>query len=285
MELPGGFLTEADAVVQPFHLPRFEHSANQPSLGGSVGTAAERDEIVDKTLNGGDHEAISLGLAHLPPASSNARLDYEEEDRDEGNATDLEEIVPAIEQAYEIPTGRGVPKTMQEIAEAAALKKSGISNVDVVSSRTKTPLPDVATAAAPSVSGQPKVHETRTSGRQTPKTNKGGSASKKNSAPSKVRSRRRQTPTSDIDIDPDNDGDPGDWDEFQDEDEGADRPARKHKAKPARSDLKRKRTESVSAIPAPHPSTRVLRARAPKSAEKLKAEKEAELAYRKATAE
>ncbi|KAL5520128.1 hypothetical protein ACEPAG_1788 [Sanghuangporus baumii] len=57
-EQPGGFLTEADAVVQPFHLPRFEHNAYQPAA--DVGTAAERDEVHDKFASDGDvREAIA----------------------------------------------------------------------------------------------------------------------------------------------------------------------------------------------------------------------------------
>lgn len=48
--------------------------------------------------------------------------------------------------------------------------------------------------------------------------------------------------------------------------------------------LKRKRKDSAPATPAP-PTTRVLRPRAPKSAEKIRAEREAEEAFRDAVAE
>ena len=67
-QAPGGFLTEADAIVQPFHLPRFQHGTYQPfssSTAGDAtkvefpsgtstvtGTAAERDGAADKVSSG-----------------------------------------------------------------------------------------------------------------------------------------------------------------------------------------------------------------------------------------
>lgn len=55
---------------------------------------------------------------------------------------------------------------------------------------------------------------------------------------------------------------------------------RQRRADPSRSALKRKRTATTSTTTVP--STRVLRTRVPKKIETLKAEKEAEAAYRRA---
>ncbi|KAH8114490.1 Rad4-domain-containing protein [Phellopilus nigrolimitatus] len=247
VEQPGGFLTEADAIVQPFHLPRFEHGMLRPSSSGMV--SAEQGEILDEVTR---HSETDRPEADLP--STRSRLDTDLEGEDNTS----EEILPKIDTQHEVAVGGGLPKTMRELAEEMAVRRSQESSTDPSAiSAVKSDVPPPAV--------QPDGRMTRLSGRRSSKPavtttkvqNRKGTTIPKRSYPV----RKRGAPSYNSE-----DG------SLVLDDEQANEPEDS-------SDDKQQRTRSAKGLP------QLLRARMPKNAEKVKAEREAEEAYRKAIAE
>ncbi len=114
----GGFVAEGDAVVQPFHLPRFEHGTYQPLASGlpAPGTSVEENGVVGKIPN--------FGLGGLTaPATSSRLLEYDEAEMS------LPDVAPVDDAVWDARPARlsGVPRTMLELAEEEA---AGMANGD-----------------------------------------------------------------------------------------------------------------------------------------------------------
>lgn len=281
IEQPGGFLTEADAVVQPFHLPRFEHSAYQhPS---NVGTAAERDEAFDKITA---IETVDLPAGTQPPTNTNLDADLEHEDDD-----DLEEILPTTNGQIITSAGARAPKSMRELAKESATRQMGTNTTEFIGGRAQMPAETLEADSSISAK-QSDNRTTRSSEKRTSNSSAATTRQSKNGDAGKINRRRRParkrngTPSSMSSVESsDRDDDlanSGLGSNGEDGGEDAKNP-RQRRAGSSKSILKRKRSELVFTTPSP--STRVLRARVPKTTEKIKAEKEAETAYRKAVAE
>ncbi|EJC98123.1 Rad4-domain-containing protein [Fomitiporia mediterranea MF3/22] len=281
IEQPGGFLTEADAVVQPFHLPRFEHGAYEPEL--EVGTAAERDEAHDKLTTG---EAVDLQVSAQPPKDSNLGGYLVEEGEDD----DLEEILPVSDGQTITSTAVRTPKSMRELAEESATQQMGTDTTEYNGGLVQ--MPADTGEKPPALIGQDNVRNqrpvrTRNSNSSTPSTRRNSMRSVVKTSKRRNSGRKRNTtsssalssPSSGRDDNLDNEDLGNSWEE-SDDDIGNSRQRRTGSSK---SILKRKRTELASTVPPP--STRVLRTRVPKTAEQVKVEKEVEAAYRKAIAQ
>lgn len=114
--------------MQPFHLPRYEHSIFQPTT--SVGTAAERDEASDKIGAIGHTDLTGI------EASENADLAVDLDD-DDG---DLEEILPTTNgHVITSVAGNGIPKSMRELAEENATRQMGSDTTEYIGGPAKKP--------------------------------------------------------------------------------------------------------------------------------------------------
>ncbi|KIJ26683.1 hypothetical protein M422DRAFT_191935, partial [Sphaerobolus stellatus SS14] len=229
----GGFLLEtADNVVEAYSLPKPVHIMD-PSSSKQV-TAGEED----KDMQPFDNEAFHRFTSGI----------LEEENVDE----DMEEVQPAL-PVRGLTTG--VPKTMQELAEAP--------DAFMATAEPEQPLPPPQAAAPPPT----KIAASKQKGgRKTRQTNGNKAAPK--AKPTQIRSTRRgkkraRSPSSEEEAELE--GDDGD-----DDGDGKNTP-------------KRSRGKVVP-TPAPSTSTRTLRARKPKPEEIIRQERELELAFRKAIA-
>jgi xeroderma pigmentosum group C-complementing protein len=313
---PGGFLIEADSIVQPFHLPRFEHGSYEPfsSAGGqgsvvegsngggvrlagpSTSTATERDEVSDEIPL--DLGGSGAGMRHLgdvnarASAAADADLGLEEHAHgrgDEGSDGDMEDIFPQASGSFNavpmhtqnsggaLSASGGVPKSMLELAEERlkqATENSGKS----------TERDDYATRA----NGGVEKHASATNGqtlRPRGRATKISAQQQKPTRASKRKPAKRKRDTSSA-SEPEMSAEPEIFDNFEagrgqeNEDDASGGRARRTKANTTRRTTRPKGPAKSS--PAPTPPTRVLRTRAPKSPEKLRAEEEAEAALREA---
>jgi xeroderma pigmentosum group C-complementing protein len=247
----GGFLNTADNVVQPYTLPRNLHETLPDTLvHDKFETQTVKNNWPDTQKN------TERNLALVPVSTANA-FDMMEEDEEP-----LEEVV--------IPDNNGtvavVPKTMQELAEAAGHTRESIQDDQIEE------LPSVQQLARPATP-QPVNARASTRGRSTrngtntpagPKVVSNGTTSvKKTPAPRRGQKRARDESATDSD----------------DERLRATAPA------PVISTAaKRSRTAKAAAMPAVK-SDRVLRSRKGKTETQLKEEREQEEAYRRAVAE
>lgn len=354
----GGFLVEADKIVQPFHLPRFEHGTYQPSgetKKYEAGDDSRHREDVKIKL---DVAGASIHRAFGPATeATKLSLNYQEEDSDED---DLEEVVPDSATNGQIggnsQLGTGVPKSMLEHAAEMSTRNMG-QELSPTASRSLTNGAQSKTGLAPADASTPAIalsnktraesfrsgqkgksaqvganrnqrHSARTSPRRPEKTTKARS-SMTNARRRSERATRKNARGQDADSEESEEDKQGDEeesnlseppvsnedgvDEQDDDDDGltsvasdsvsasGGHPRKVNSAAPASmssnsvSARKRKRSEPQSlAQPPPastlanapttssSTSTRVLRTRAPKSAEQLQAERDAELAYRRA---
>lgn len=271
---PGGFLTEADTVVQPFHLPRFEHGAYQPFDNG--GAHLEQDELVDKIMN---RDMTDRSDPEPPQTHLQNSLDYNQE-------PDLEEVIPAVEDQNKNFTGKDGPKTMRELAEAAQASiptNSPMTSGSPLKNTAKSSMRNQLTLA----------NATGLNPRGTQQGSKSSDPGKRSSSAAarrKATRARRESSDESEDVAFDSQSEIGYAQRTEEADiagtdgGGEDLPVHPHKNIIAASlSMKRKRTRSNPATPVP--STRVLRTRVPKSAEVLKSEREAEAMYRRAIAE
>ncbi|KAI5119046.1 hypothetical protein M0805_005912 [Coniferiporia weirii] len=268
-EQPGGFLTDADAIVQPFHLPRFEHGTYEPSSNEVEMTGRSRTTS-ELTV----HDQADQSGRTSPSASSN--------DLEDVLGVDYGEMLTTTDRKSGMPAEDGAPKTMRELAEEVLTGKSQKNSPGLSGNAAQKPRPVISADAA--------VHPPLP-GKQSP-TPAVKMARRGNGIPTKATKRPRSTRKREVlssQSEDDMSGMDGDsiedsqWGE--DAGDGGDNKAssRKQRSNTIRPILKRKRPVSGPATPAP--ATRVLRTRVPKSVEKLKAEKEAEIAFRKAIAE
>lgn len=114
----GGFLTAADDVVQPFHLPKFQYPHAEPSFPSTPTVLPAKDEPM--TIAG----LTSEGPQYEPSENVTYDLSIMDVDMD----SDMEEI-PVV-----LPVARDVaPMTMREMAESAAkLREEATGTVDDV---------------------------------------------------------------------------------------------------------------------------------------------------------
>lgn len=267
VEAKGGFLTEADTVVQPFHLPRFEHSEYHPAPN-DIGTSGEQDELVDKVLNreGPNHSTRD------PPSDTRLSEDQvglkpDDDDLDLENADSNSYQTSVTVSDLESAVATFVPKSMTELAKEAESRREvellHLNNPVVTSipqefhgkndTQERVPTPRISNNRAVSNAKAPKARM----GDQKPNT--------LDELGYEVNPGRDEASGGDIVI------------------EGDTIVCSRKGTKQVQTSLKRKRKVSTPVTPAP--STRTLRPRAPKSAEKVKLEREAEEAYRIATAD
>ena len=107
MDQPGGFLTQADAVVEPFHLPKVQHSSYVPP---PAGTGVEISQIKENA------EKSEMENADII------------QDTDEDDVTHL--AVPAEPQTSYRRLGN--PMTMRELAEIAETKAREVTTSSTV---------------------------------------------------------------------------------------------------------------------------------------------------------
>jgi len=153
----GGFLVDADDVVQAFHLPRYQYQ--QDSLAPSP-------QFVDSIVNGDDGQDTN---GDVPDVMS---YDVELMDVD----SDIDDVIPMLPASG---NGAGAPKTMRELAEDAARKEknANLSGRDDESTDGEDydPSPSVSTLVDKSKrltrsSGATYTTGTPTGGRNTPAT-------------------------------------------------------------------------------------------------------------------
>ncbi|KAL5501487.1 hypothetical protein ACEPAH_8747 [Sanghuangporus vaninii] len=278
-EQPGGFLKEADAVVQPFHLPRFEHNAYQPVA--DVGTATERDEVHDKFVSDGDVNPTTD--AQLLPRSNLSAYPSEEEEDD-----DLEEVFPLTDSKTITSVEAQAPKSMLDFARENEARQLRAKTSDLGIEDEET-LSDVRGPCEPSQNQHTNDLTTHSPARKRdslssiPKRRQ-----KKNSATAKSNTSRRsarkrseyRTSSSLSDL---SDLDDNLANGAHNDEESGDVDARKSGLPSGSSrSVKRTRIEEGSTTPS---STRVLRKRIPKTVEQIRAERDAEAAYREAIAD
>ncbi|PIL22401.1 hypothetical protein GSI_15089 [Ganoderma sinense ZZ0214-1] len=270
--IAGGFLVGVDDVVQPYALPRnlheiIEHAStghtalgelqttNPGILTAPVADAAEEQDADDVDVSEQGREPLSL-------------LDVDDKLEVEGSGSEddddaMEEVV------VDAPPLARTPKTMQELAEEAARRNGDANHRADDEEELVIAAPPLATGEKAAANGRKtSASRSRTkSGTSTPRPNtrgksKASAASTSKAAPRRTRKRTRsQVEHSDSDR----------------EEEGG------GEANPPGSTVKKPRTRA--APPPAEPSTRVLRTRKPKDADKVREEKEMEAAYRRAIAD
>lgn len=215
-------------MVQPFYLPKYQHGTYQPA--------------------GVSGAALKLGVGNFE-SSGPSPLTMETVGEDENE--DIEEAAPAVARP-DLPI-HGIPKTMRELAEAAAKEEPPFQEppapdgprhpphvLDPNTSQNGRALrPPRCQSGTPSTRNTTPVAPARVSARRTGRKRARGARSSSRSSSG---------------------GDGG-------ADEDAPTPSKRGKAV------------------AVAPTTRVLRSRAPKNAETLRKEREAEAAFRRAVAE
>lgn len=253
--------------MQPFHLPRFEHSEYHPAPN-DIGTSAEQDELVDKVLNreGPSHSSRDPPFdTRLSEDQVGLKLDEDENDLDLENPGLNSYQTPVMVSDLEGAVATFVPKSMIELAkEAESRREDGLLHL-----------------SNPVVSSDPQVTNGTSDTQErvpTPRISSNRAVSNAK-APKARRGNRKPNTLDELD-----DGVHAGVDEASRKDTVIEGDTFVCKGtKQAQTSLKRKRKVSTPVTPAP--STRTLRPRAPKSAEKIKLEREAEEAYRIATAE
>ncbi|KAL5524625.1 hypothetical protein ACEPAF_9765 [Sanghuangporus sanghuang] len=277
-EQSGGFLTEADAVVQPFHLPRFEHNTYQPAA--DVGTATERDEVHDKFVSNGDVNPTTD--AQVLPRSKLSAYPSEEEQDD-----DLEEVFPLTDSKTITSVEAQAPKSMLDFARENGPRQSRTKTSDL-DIEDKETLSDVRGPCEPSqnqhtnnlTTGSPARQRDSLSSIPKRRQKKNSATTKSNTSRRSARKHSEYRSSSSSELS-DLDGNLANGD--HNDEESGDVDARKSGLPSGSSrSVKRNRTEEVSTTPS---STRVLRKRIPKTVEQIRAERDAEAAYREAVAD
>ena len=257
---------------------------------------------------------MSKDEADVDPQGSLISPEYMGADDDETNKeiNDFEDLSPEISTRAKQPVGNGVPKSLLELAEARAAQRVLDSSVDDDGDRGEQFDMEGRTYGHNGTVKRPSRGEMAPRAAAKPRLRMKGSESS-HAIPrvrTPARGRRRNnkidededlttTNVSDVssfnNYDDDSDGDAVDMDSVNGGDSNIDSGRKGKKSRSQRLDssgpkLKRKRSGAARAgataiSTMPSPSTRVLRTRTPKSAEKLQAEKEAEAAFRKAVAQ
>lgn len=260
--------------MQPFHLPRFEHSEYHPAPI-DIGTSAEQDKLVNKVLNreGPNHSSRDPPFdTRLSEDQVGLKPDEDEDDLDLENAGSNTYQTSVKVSDLEGAVATFVPKSMIELAKEAELRREDgllhLSNPVV----TSVPQVSIGTSGTQERVPTPRISSNRAvSNAKAPKA----------STPKARRGNRKLNTLDELDDDVH-----AGVDEASGGDiviEGDTIVCSQKGTKQAQASLKRKRNVPTPVTPAP--STRTLRPRAPKSAEKMKLEREAEEAYRIATAE
>jgi len=264
----GGFVAEGDAVVQPFHLPRFEHGTYQPLASGlpAPGTSVEGKGVVGKIPDFG------LGSS-TAPATSSSLLEYDEAEMS------LPDVAPLDDAVWDARPARpsGVPRTMLELAEEAAGMANGDPKEETEGEGGGEGEGDVkASLSTPKQNGSRRSEARSRRRASAAMTNgRGGKASGKAKAPGRGKGRRRSVRDDEEHMASESEAEVV---ESEDERAGVSSEDAGTRVVP----LKRKR--SAPTVPSIK-SDRVLRTRTPKSAKQLEEEREAQTAYRRAIAE
>ncbi|THH11143.1 hypothetical protein EW145_g849 [Phellinidium pouzarii] len=279
-EQPGGFLVDAaDTIVQPFHLPRFEHGAYQPSLNNmekAVGQVSIADEYI-KNKSADASPSASKGFGMEIEAEANA----EAEEMIHNDPEEIE-ILPPIDKQHGTPTGKRFPKTMRELAEELSARHAQGEPSEAIDDADQNS--DTVISAVGYTTPLPEHAMNRVSGSSEKRSSKSTTAKmalRKKATSSKTSKRARPTRKRAPPLDSDDDSPDVEGGSTEEEARHGGETSSNQQFEEPKPNLKRKRSETVPAIS----STRVLRARVPRSTEKLKAEKEAEEAYRQAIAE
>jgi len=128
--LGGGFLTAADDVVQPFHLPKFQYPHGNLSFD-----LPPTRPIVDSDLT-------AMATAVDEPVDEPPR-DFTSECRTMDTGSDMEEMTTTPPAASGV-----VPKTMQEMAESAARQLANDADaIEVVVTDTNTHRPSASSTS------------------------------------------------------------------------------------------------------------------------------------------
>ncbi|KAI0821974.1 hypothetical protein BC628DRAFT_1460116 [Trametes gibbosa] len=297
----GGFLTGVDDVVQPYTLPRnlrsiVEHAGTRQSALGErahagPGTAIDVDSLDDdeKEEDDGGANAAVGGRGALQGREDTLRVISAHGIEDGGDEdAEMEDVAVAA-----APQLNGAPKTMQELAEAAArhVANDDEESAGTPAARTPAAAPEQKAAANAGSGTGRSTRAARSgargasrSGTRTPaaarRKGRGKAASASTSTsmststPRRARKRKREEASEDEGLASSEDDDERTGDDGA---SGVDPPP------PAAANTPRARARP-SAAPVP-PSTRVLRTRAPKSASAVQEEREREAAYRRAVAE
>lgn len=182
----GGFLVDSgggsgsgaadpDAIVQPFHLPRFEHGTYQPDTkqSNTNGRIDSEDHKLDfheigklraaTELVANDPVQHAFGLAST---ASESGMDLQNENDDDD---DMEEVVPAGSAKIgavgvgEVGGAVDAPKTMQELIEEMAARRAvqGTTGALANANSISTASASVSTAgikfSAPRIQPQPRT--------------------------------------------------------------------------------------------------------------------------------
>lgn len=258
----GGFLNTADAVVQPYTLPRNLHEVlKSPSPATATDRLPENHSMEQHKDVDVDEVATSGGPYPFDVDGNSQEQELEDS---------LEEVaIPPLSAGQATPSG--VPKTMRELAELAEqeqmkITEGSVDEAEQLPSTSTLPAASTPTSTPAAVNGR----STRNSA-STPAT---ASASAKKVGTSKVtlklpprrnRKRARAGSTSVSDADADADAQPD-----------------TAVAQPSPAKRSRKAASASATVPK---SDRVLRTRAPKSTSKIEEEREMEKAFRRAIAE
>ncbi len=271
--IAGGFLVGVDDVVQPYALPRnlreiVEHASTSHTALGELRTtnldmSTALASYAAEELDADDVDVTEQGQEPLSLLDLDDKLDAVKGGESEEDDEAMEEVV------VDAPPPVRTPKTMQELAEEAARRGENTNQpVDVEEELVIATQPQPAAEKATVNGRNTRASRSRAkSGTSTPHANTGGGKGKTSAAStSKTTSRqtrkrtRAQVERSDSDREEEGRGE-------------VDRPTTA------------KKTRTRAPPPPPEPPTRVLRARKPKDADKMREEKKMEAAYRRAIAD
>ena len=253
----GGFLVQADDVVQSYSLPKYQHVTLpfEPIFNKKQTQVTVNDDINDDDLEHTMPEYVTydIQVMDVDPAENGA--------------------------SAAMPTSTAsVPMTMQELAEAAAKKQStkqDPKSLDAVEGSSTT-------GNAVGNQNMRPLHSQKSSRQSTPskatKTRRGAAPATKGRGAAKSRTamdrnrsaRKRRQSSEDSGSHGDSESSHGNHESDHDDDD--DPPPKKRRRAPARSPAK----------PAPSPPTRVLRPRRSKTQAQVEAEQAQEEAYRRA---
>lgn len=267
----GGYLTTADDIVQPFHLPRDLHQSDPMTMTTTSGFH----------LGGDDDRALLLVEdKHLLETSvSRDQLLVPTGDDDAGGEMEVEaEVDP------EPVLRKGIPKTMRELAESHARQqedgKIGTPPPQPPPQRDEDDLvmEESRGRGVPDVEEGPSRSGVEGPGRRTAKRRGGTKSGARTTRTSKKRTRRRRDSEDASDVD-------GEGEEAEEENT----PSSKRRQLDAPVTPGAGSPAILPSTPNPNPSPnpgsgRVLRRRPQKSAAQLREERAMEEAYRRAVA-
>ena len=254
-----------DDVVQPYALPRNLHEVVERAAASRHDAVGEHAHVAGPITEAPQEEEEE---GHSPPASALADVLDGEEDED----VEMEDVVLA-------PAAARAPKTMQELAEEAALRDAARSRP------AEADAEEFTVSAAPAASDRADRTNGRRGARSSTKESATGPAGDKGKtkgrAGSGAAAGRRSTRKRKRGRAEGSDSDQ----ESRDGDGGGDDGESEGEPAPCPSPAKKARARTRAPPPAVPPSTRVLRARKPKDAAKAAEERAMEDAYRRAVAE